>query len=594
MPTGQSKSFHNLLNLVRSAEMSPTRRRDMLSAIERLCEMLGRSPAGVPLHVPELRVLLREIRPAAHRISGKTFANIRSLVAAAVALTGQLDGPVRGLSKGHPVWGPLMQGLSTDHALATGLAAFTNWCAAKGIAPGDVTDVTLQNFLAWLEKGTLHPRPRELARRVPNLWERARERVPGWPDRTLARLSFKLPSKRLSWSELSEAFRRDGEAYLERRKSLDLFDDSGGGPRRPLGEDTLRLQRDHLRLAASVLVTEGGIAVDRIISLACLTQPDAFKAILRCFAEQARRKVVENDKREGKAIEHWANRYPPNSFVIGLASTLVQTAKYHSHATSEEIQALKEWAARLTPVPFELAPKNAKLLRQLEPKAAQAKLLFLPERLLAEVAQDLKTGRLRLIDAQVAIAIDVVLVLPLRPQNLHALNWRRHFTEIDGSGHLLLHIPKAETKSGRMDIVAEVPQAAARRLNWYRRKILPLLGGDPNGDLFVARGGTRKHQETLSGQIIDRIARHVGVHMTPHQFRHFAAVFYLDENPGDFETVRALLGHAVSKTTLIYAGSSTRRSGRAYGRFLFERREELRLCQSAKGRRAVLRKKGDG
>ena len=60
--------------------------------------------------------------------------------------------------------------------------------------------------------------------------------------------------------------------------------------------------------------------------------------------------------------------------------------------------------------------------------------------------------------------------------------------EPDGTkGRVLLHIPKEETKSKLQDIVAELPEEVARRLRWYRRNILPRLGADPNGRLFVYR-----------------------------------------------------------------------------------------------------------
>jgi integrase len=38
--------------------------------------------------------------------------------------------------------------------------------------------------------------------------------------------------------------------------------------------------------------------------------------------------------------------------------------------------------------------------------------------------------------------------------------------------------------------------------------------------------------------------------MTTHQFRHLAAKLYLDAHPGDYETVRQLLGHKTIQTTL--------------------------------------------
>ncbi len=70
--------------------------------------------------------------------------------------------------------------------------------------------------------------------------------------------------------------------------------------------------------------------------------------------------------------------------------------------------------------------------------------------------------------------------------------------------------------------------------------------------------------------------------MTPHQFRHFVASVYLDANPEDHQTAQAILHHSSAKTTLIYAGSASRRASRAYGKILFEQREQLELARRAK------------
>ena len=86
-------------------------------------------------------------------------------------------------------------------------------------------------------------------------------------------------------------------------------------------------------------------------------------------------------------------------------------------------------ASNLPTVPFDLTAKNKTLLRQLESERLRAKLYFLPEQLMGEVARDLESGRVRLVEAQVAIAIDIVLALPLRPQNLSSLSWRHNFSE---------------------------------------------------------------------------------------------------------------------------------------------------------------------
>jgi integrase len=114
---------------------------------------------------------------------------------------------------------------------------------------------------------------------------------------------------------------------------------------------------------------------------------------------------------------------------------------------------------------------------------------------------------------------------------------------------------------------------------------LPRFGADVNSYLFVTESGSRKHQGTLTRQITDAIMRHVGIHMTPHQFRHFGATSYLEQHPEDFETARAMLGHSSSKTTHIYAVSSSRRASRAYNQYLLKQRVALRLLRSPRKRR---------
>jgi integrase len=310
------------------------------------------------------------------------------------------------------------------------------------------------------------------------------------------------------------------------------------------------------------LVQDGEV----IGSLADLVTPKRFKTILRHYHDQANRE--------------------PNAFVIGVAKTLIQVAQYHAGATSKEVGELKRLASKLPAVPFDLTAKNKNLLRQLESDRIRAKLLFLPEQLIADVAKDLERGRVRFVDAQVAIAIDILLASQLRPQNLSRLSWQYNFSEPNGPrGLLLLHIAAQDTKSKKQDIVVEIPDEVARRLRWYRRHVLPRLGADVNGPLFVTGKGSQKRQATLALQITDMTERHLGIRMTPHQFRHYGATGYLEQHPEDFETVRAMLGHAWSKTTRIYAGSSSRRASRAYGQHLFKQREALKLRRPRKRRK---------
>ena len=445
-----------------------------------------------------------------------------------------IDSNRQGCAACHPAWAPLVQAIAADKRLSIGLACFNNWCAAQDILPDAVDDAVVQGFLGWLEHRTLCPKPRNVVRLTPRLWNVASEWLDAWPKAKLTLLSFKAPVKRLQWSDLPRSFQDDAETYLTMRAKPDPFDDRPNAPVRRLAASTIRAQRAHLRLAASVLV-ESGVPVEALTSLAVLVGPDQFKAVLRHYHERAKGQ--------------------PNAFTIGLAKTLIQVTYHYLEVSQERLVQLKRIAAKLPPIPLELTSKNKTLLRRFESDRLRADLMFLPERLIAEVTEGMHSGRVNFVKAQVAIAIEFQLAIPLRPQNLSGLNWRRHFLEPDGPiGRLMLHIPKTEMKTGKADFTAEVPDHVARGLRWYRQHVLPRLNADPSGDLFVTKRCELKGQDTLTDQIIRTIERYLGIDMSPHQFRHLAGSSYLEDDPEDMETPKALLGHAWSKTTRIYVG----------------------------------------
>jgi hypothetical protein len=115
----------DVLSLIDQTGLTGTRRRDMISAIKRICEMAGTTPECVCAGLPVLKEMLSRIRPAAHGVSAKSYSNLRSLLAAALELAGVIKG-------------------SRNTRLSNGLAAFANWCAGQGISPGEVEDSAVQ------------------------------------------------------------------------------------------------------------------------------------------------------------------------------------------------------------------------------------------------------------------------------------------------------------------------------------------------------------------------------------------------------------------------------------------------------------------
>ena len=359
-----AEDLHGLLD---EASLGAIRRRDLKSAVSRVCEMAGCAPPSLRLEVSILRETLRKIRPAAHGVSWKTWGNLQSLFRRPLELAGVIDRMDRGVALRHSLWGPLMRSIAHDKRLAGGLAAFANWCAAKDISPDQINDVVLQEFHVWLETRTLCPKPRDVVRRIPHVWNEARRTISGWPQLELTTLSFKCPQKHLRLTDLHESFQADVQSYLAMRADPDVFDERPNAPRRRLAKSTLQAQSEHLRLSASVLV-ESGVPSAEIKSLADLIRPERFKAILRHYHKQA----------DGQ----------PNAFANCLAQTLIQVAKHYAGVTPGELEQLKEIARKLPAVPLEPTAKNNALVRQLELERLRAKLLFLPDDLIAEVKRE--------------------------------------------------------------------------------------------------------------------------------------------------------------------------------------------------------------
>jgi hypothetical protein len=178
--SGAVNTLADVLALVDQTGLPGTRGRDMASAIRRLCEMAGTAPAGVPAEPPLLREMLSRIRPAAHGVSAKSYSNLRSLLSAALQLVGVVHPLGRGNARRDAGWGPVLETVAEDQRLSTGLAAFANWCASQGISPAEVHDDAVQSFRIWVEAKTLHPKPRDLVRRVPKLWNEASTKFRSW------------------------------------------------------------------------------------------------------------------------------------------------------------------------------------------------------------------------------------------------------------------------------------------------------------------------------------------------------------------------------------------------------------------------------
>jgi integrase len=222
------------------------------------------------------------------------------------------------------------------------------------------------------------------------------------------------------------------------------------------------------------------------------------------------------------------------------------------------------------PVPLMgLTDKNKRFLRQFDDPAVLRRLYRLPDTLWAEVRRDHRPNFRTLAKAQAALGIAILSYMPLRLQNLTALEFGKHLFMQEGAGAVsTLELSAAEMKN-RLELSFDIPPGVAKMLIEYRDRIAPKIIGHRPTRLFVTIKGTPKSQATVAYLITSCLKRRAGIILTPHQFRHLSAKVVLDAEPGAFETVRQHLGHKNTKTTTgAYAGISSRRAARHHHRLV--------------------------
>jgi len=196
-------------------------------------------------------------------------------------------------------------------------------------------------------------------------------------------------------------------------------------------------------------------------------------------------------------------------------------------------------------------------------------LIALPDQLWRIARRNLSTSKRWFIDLQTSLAIDILLHVPLRIENLSALEFDKHLHWPRGGGKPAIMVIRGDETKDEEPLEFELPLALSDRLYAFRNEIAAELTGKRPDRLFVSIKGVPRGLATLSVAIQRTVLRRVGVKITPHQFRHLGAKIHLDSNPGAYELVRQLLGHKTLRTTTrFYAGPDTRRAGRAHAELI--------------------------
>ncbi len=535
-------TLQNVLDgLAANSSLSDTRRRDLRSAVVCFAALVDSSPAHVSLDLAAIRSVLDLMVPIQAKISRKRWANLRSDLGAAIAASGLLPMLKTARVELSESWASLLE-KAKDPKMRDGLSRFARWSSERQISPRDVNRKAVDRFVSELKSASLVRKIAELGQTIVRSWNRL---VRTFPEEDLRPIEVRRRLSgppRFPWQDLPTSFRQDVDDYLEWASVPDPLEENAR--RTPLAPKTRHLRRDHLHSAITAAITSG-MDAEKLVDLKSLVELETFKKVLRYRWESEDRQLT--------------------AYTHGLAGSLIAIAKEWVRVPNDTLAALRATRHKLGALRFGLTDKNKNILRQFNDKGLLRRLVTLPDRLWRQAAAELKTSRRQFIDLQNALAIDILLVAPLRMKNLTSINFDEHIQWPQGQGKPAVILFKAEETKNNVPLEFELPPALSDRLHVYRNKIAPAVIGRRPDHMFLTWRGKPRTQAAIAVAIEKTVLKYVGVRLTPHQFRHLAAKIILDANPGAYELVRELMGHKnMQTTTNFYAGIDTRRAGRAH------------------------------
>lgn len=538
-------SFLDAIRLIEAdADMPQLTKTHWMTSIRRIAKWLDAPLQLVPARWTSVRIKVDALHAAQLSVTAKTLTNHKSNLRA--ALRWMLDGgraPARGAALSE-AWADLSARLTKyDRARLWGLMRF---CSAREIAPGSVGEGELSAYLAYRRATTRLSADAAARRMIARAWNTAGDTIEGWPAQRLLEPAIARSSSGPEWDEFPAGLRADIECYLgSLRKPRRL---PGGRRSRPNKASTTRLVRNKLTAAVRMAVRHG-VALETIANLNDLLSPSVTEVILDAYW-----------KKDGDE---------PRSYTIDLGRLFFVMARELGGLSPEEISRLDEMRASLEAYrKTGLTEKNLKAIREMLAGDSFRRLLKAPDNLMLRArAAGYSAPKKAAVLAQLAIAIRILCVAPIRLSNLSEIRLGEHLMKPGGPTANYRLIYRVYEVKNHVDLDFPLDEITTALIDEYVHDYRPYLVHGRNEDwLFPGAGSGPKGKTTLSAQVTERIQREIGVRLTVHQFRHLAAAKILERFPGNYELARRLLGHRSIQTTMrFYVGLETTQATRLYG-----------------------------
>jgi len=548
----------------------PTRA-NLRSVLLGAANIAGEDPEAVPLNCEFLNGVLYRKPPAALEMTPQAFGNLVSGVRRVMRRLKLHAEEPKGREGLSPAWQELYDRLPPYRRLT--LVRFMAFCSQTGVEPHDVGADVLASFEAFCRTRLLCADPSGLARRTASAWNWAAANVPAWPQTRLNRPGMRDFYTR-PLTEFPMSFQQDVDLFLARAmsNSLDNVVPLGTDPRlrhrktrRVTSQRTLDTRRWQVRQLAAAYVLQGG-------------NPEDLTSL---------RDLVEPHERALALVDFYFARagHKPNGQVAGIVEVARQIARYHCRLPPEVVDTFSGWLANARPANDGMVEKNRERLLALIAPRRRAMLLALPGELMRRARAPGLTPKAAARLAAYAVALEILIVFPMRRANLAGLKVRgdTHLRRLEAGSKRITHIvlSTAETKN-KVALHWPIPPETAALIAEYDKVHRPHIASPGNVYLFPGPGLAQRSAHELAIGLSKLIHETVGVEVNCHLMRHFGAWLFLQRNPGQYEVVRQVLGHRKLSTTVnFYAGLEADASARHYDQTVQRERAETRLIAKA-------------
>jgi integrase len=521
-------SFAEAIKAISEAiELSVSTRRQWCSALRGLARCLDRPLENIPARFSAVRNKMLALRYPPFDWTAKTLANIKSNAKAALLWFRREEGLGTNGVEMTPAWRQLHQAL-TGASTRYRLAPLMRFCSAMGIAPAEVDEDVLGRCLRHRESTSTRAGDLAARRIIAKLWNGSVGRVEGWPSQTLEIPPLKRRGG-LAWQDLPQGWRSDVNAYLNFLTTI--HPDKNGRRLAPCADTTLTTRKRELVAAANMAV-KAGVPLESLTSLAAMLRPRVANIIIDAYWQK-----------DGDV---------PATYTINLAVRFEAIARQMGWLSADELKDLADLRFAMEQHREEgMTEKNLAVVRAVLTPGVWGRIAKLPEELMERARKMRNAAPVRAaILAQIAVAVAILLVAPIRLGNLAAIRLDVNLIKPGGPGSdYWLCFSKFDVKN-KQALQFVFNGRLTKLIDEYVSDFRPALMKGKNHDwLFPGRATDHKEKIGFSTQIVDHVAKATGIRVTVHQYRHAAAAMFLKHRPGEYELVRQLLGHKSVETT---------------------------------------------